>query len=48
MKMVSKSLDAAKAQGEAALSLLEAAASIQDTTVPTADPGKGGSLDVSA
>lgn len=40
-----KSLDAAKAQGQAAISLLQAAVEVQQKTLPT-EPGKGARVDV--
>ena len=43
-----KSLDAAKAQGEAAISLLQAAASVQDQAFANLEPHKGQHVDVMA
>jgi len=48
MKVASKALDAAKVQGEAAISLLEAAAEVQKQSVGSTDPHKGQALDVRA
>ena len=43
-----KSLDAAKAQGEAAISLLQAAAAVQDQAFANLEPHKGQHIDVMA
>ncbi len=48
VKMVGKTLDAAKAQGEAAVSLLQAAAQVQDQALTSLEPHKGQALDVTA
>ncbi len=48
MRVAAKTLDAARAQGDAAISLLQAAAEIQQQTVPSADPHMGTQLDVKA
>ncbi len=48
IKIAAKTLDAAKAQGDAAISLLEAAASIQDQSLGSLEPHKGQALDVTA
>jgi putative motility protein YjfB-like len=46
IKVAVKTLNAAKAQGEAAVSLLQAAASLQDQALGSLEPYKGQSLDV--
>jgi putative motility protein YjfB-like len=46
VKIAAKTLDAAKAQGEAAVSLLQAAAQLQDQALAGLEPGKGQALDV--
>jgi len=46
VKIAAKTLDAAKAQGEAAVSLLQAAAQLQDQTLAGLEPHKGQTLDV--
>lgn len=48
VKIVAKTLDAAKAQGDAAISLLQAAAAIQDQALTNLEPHKGQTLDVTA
>ena len=48
VKIASKTLDAAKAQGDAAILLLQAAASIGDQSLGSLEPHKGQSLDVTA
>lgn len=48
MKVASKTLDAARAQGDAAISLLQAAADVQKQSVASLEPHKGQSLDVTA
>jgi hypothetical protein len=46
VRVASKTLDAAKAQGEAALSLLQAAADLQQQALGKLEPHKGQSIDV--
>ena len=46
IKIAAKTLDAARAQGDAAISLLQAAASIQDQSLGNLEPHKGQALDV--
>ncbi len=48
VKIAVKTLDVAKAQGDAAISLLQAAASIGDQSLGSLEPHKGQSLDVTA
>ncbi len=48
VKIAAKTLDAAKAQGDAAISLLQAAAAIQDQSLSGLEPHKGQTLDVTA
>lgn len=48
VKVARKSLDAAKAQGDAAISLLQAAASMQKQALGALEPHKGQALDLSA
>jgi hypothetical protein len=48
VKVAKKSLDAAKAQGDAALSLLQAAATMQKQALGTLEPHKGQAVDVTA
>lgn len=48
VRVVAKTLEAAKAQGDAAISLLQAAADIQKQTVAGLEPHKGQAIDVSA
>ena len=48
IKIVAKTLDAAKAQGDAAISLLQAAASLQSQSLGSLEPHKGQALDVTA
>lgn len=47
MTMAKKSLDVAKDQGEAAVSLIEAAADVQASANDAAASGVGGMIDVS-
>ncbi|MCC6683022.1 MAG: hypothetical protein IT445_19145 [Phycisphaeraceae bacterium] len=46
MAVARKSLDAARAQGEAAISLLDAAVQMQQQIANRAEPGKGTCVDV--
>ena len=48
VKIVAKTLDAAKAQGDAVVSLLQAAAAIQEQALTNLEPHKGQTLDVTA
>lgn len=48
MRVAVKTLDAAKAQGDAAISLLQAAASLQDQAFANLEPHKGQHIDVTA
>ncbi len=48
MKIASKTLDAARAQGDAAISLLEAAAEVQQQGLGSLEPHKGQAIDVTA
>jgi Putative motility protein len=48
VKVAAKTLDAAKAQGDAAVSLLEAAAQVQEQALGNLEPHKGQTLDVTA
>ncbi len=48
IKVAAKALDAAKAQGDAAISLLQAAAESQQQALGNLEPYKGQALDVTA
>ena len=48
VKVAAKTLDAAKAQGDAAVSLLQAAAQVQEQALSSLEPHKGQTLDVTA
>jgi Putative motility protein len=48
IKIASKTLDAARAQGDAAISLLQAAAATQQQALDNLEPNKGQTIDVSA
>ncbi len=48
VKVAGKAMDAARAQGDAAISLLEAAAEVQEQALSGLEPGKGQVLDVTA
>jgi putative motility protein YjfB-like len=48
IRIAAKTLDAARAQGDAAISLLQAAASFQEQSLGSIEPHMGQSLDVRA
>ncbi len=48
IKVAEKTLDAAKAQGDAAVSLLQAAVDMQKQTIAPLEPHKGQALDITA
>ncbi len=48
IKVARKTLDAAKAQGDAAITLLQAAAQTQQQALANLEPHKGQAIDVSA